>query len=106
MSRSHEVVESSQWSQLSWLNTTIGDANESKYRAQIEDLQGELQYVNQQLDDNFSRLEAAGLGGIELAEKLAVAHQRISDLEDEIRALLQRNKASLALVHAQREEHK
>jgi hypothetical protein len=61
--------------------------------------------VNQQLDDNFARLEAAGIGGIELAEKLAAAQQKISDLEDEIRALIHRNKASLALVHAQRKEN-
>jgi hypothetical protein len=67
-------------------------------------LHEELDHVNRQLDDNFARLEAAGIGGIELAEKLAAAQSRISDLEDEIRALVHRNKASLALVHAQRNE--
>ena len=76
------------------------------FRAQIDHLHGELNHVNQQLDDNFSRLEAAGMGGIELAEKLAAAQQKISDLEDEIRALLHRNTASLALVHAQRKENR
>lgn len=45
------------------------------------------------------------MGGVELAEKLAAAQQKISDLEDEIRALIHRNKASLALVHAQRNEN-
>lgn len=75
------------------------------YRAQLGNLHEELEHANQQLDDNFSRLEAAGLVGIELAEKLAAAQQRISDLEDEIRALVHKNKASLALVHAQRKEN-
>lgn len=91
--------------QLSWLQTTVSDANEPILRAQVEYLQKELDNVNGQLDGNFSRLEEAGLGAMALAEKLAAAQTRISELEDEIRALLQRNKASLALVHAQREEN-
>ena len=41
-----------------------------------------------------------------LAEKLAKANERISDLEDELRGLSQRNKASIALVTAQRDEDK
>lgn len=56
------------------------------------------------MDQNFSRLETAGLGAVQLAEKLAAAEERISELEDEVRTLGQRNKASLALVGAQREE--
>ena len=74
--------------QLSWLNTTIGDANEPILRAQVEHLQTELDKVNGQLDSNFSRLEEAGLGSVALAEKLAAALARIGELEDEIRALI------------------
>ena len=73
-------------------------------QAQVEYLQSELQHANEELDHNFSRLEAAGLSAVNLAEKLATAEDRIGQLEDEIRALLQRNKASLVLVNAQREE--
>jgi hypothetical protein len=75
-------------------------------RAHLEHLEGELHRANEQLDHNFSRLEAAGFGGIALAEKLAAAQDRIAELEDEIRALTQRNKASLALVSAQKRESK
>lgn len=91
--------------QLSWLNTTIGDANEPILRAQLEYLHTELNHANDQLDQNFSRLEAAGLSGVELAEKFAEALERIDELEEELRGLTQRNKASLALVTAQRDTH-
>jgi chromosome segregation ATPase len=87
------------------LNTTIGDPNESILRAQLEYLQHELENANDQLDNNFSRLEAAGLSGVALAEKLAAAEDRIAELEEELQALAQRNKASLALVSAQRDEN-
>ncbi|OCF44892.1 hypothetical protein I317_01171 [Kwoniella heveanensis CBS 569] len=90
--------------ELSWLQTTIGDVNEPVLQAQLEYLQHELEDANHQLDSNFSRLESAGLGAIALAEKLAAAEEKIGELEDEIRTLIQRNKASLALVSAQREE--
>ncbi|OCF72584.1 hypothetical protein I204_06966 [Kwoniella mangroviensis CBS 8886] len=90
--------------ELSWLQTTIGDANEPILQAQLEYLQKELRDANDQLDHNFSRLEAAGLGGVALAEKLAAAEERIGELEGEIRTLVQRNKASLALVSAQKED--
>lgn len=70
----------------------------------MEYLQQELKEANEQLDQNFSRLEAAGLGAIQLAGKLAAAEERIDELEDEVKTLGQRNKASLALVGAQREE--
>lgn len=82
---------------MSWLNTTVGDANESILRAQVEYLQEELDKVNGQLDSNFSRLEEAGLGSVALAEKLAAALAKIGELEDEIRALLQKDKS--AMVH-------
>ncbi|TYJ55290.1 hypothetical protein B9479_004010 [Cryptococcus floricola] len=88
----------------SWLQTTIQSNNEPVLQAQVEYLQHELREANSQLDHNFSRLESAGFGAVELAEKLAAAEQRISELEDEIRALRQRNKASLAVVGAQRDE--
>jgi hypothetical protein len=42
---------------------------------------------------------------VALAEKLAAAEDRIAELEDELRGLAQRNKASLALVSAQRDEN-
>ncbi|WRT68934.1 uncharacterized protein IL334_005916 [Kwoniella shivajii] len=90
--------------ELSWLQTTIGDSNEPILQAQLEYLQNELQDANDQLDHNFSRLESAGIGSVALAEKLAAAEERIGELEDEIRTLIQRNKASLALVSAQKEE--
>jgi len=64
-----------------------------------------LENANDQLDNNFSRLEAAGLSGYALAEKLAIAEDRINDLEDQIRTAMQRNKATLAVVTAQRDEH-
>ena len=66
--------------------------------AQIEYLHHELDHANQQLDSNFSRLEAAGLGSIQLAKKLAEAQDRNEELENDIRALLQRNKASMMLL--------
>jgi chromosome segregation ATPase len=92
--------------QLSWLQSSIGDSNEPVLRAQLEYLQDELKNANDQLDNNFSRLESAGFGALSLAEKLAKANERISDLEDELRGLSQRNKASMALVTAQRDEDK
>ncbi|KIR28320.1 hypothetical protein I309_02613 [Cryptococcus deuterogattii LA55] len=88
----------------SWLQTTIQSANEPLFQAQMEYLQQELKEANEQLDQNFSRLEAAGLGAVQLAGKLAAAEERIDELEDEVKTLGQRNKASLALVGAQREE--
>lgn len=90
--------------QLSWLQTTVGDANEPILRAQIDQLQVELDNANGQLDSNFSRLEAAGLNGLRLAEDLAQAQERVNELEDQLRNLTQRNKASLALLTEQRDE--
>lgn len=72
----------------------------------MEYLQDELMNANNQLDNNFSRLESAGFGALALAEKLAKANERIEELEDQIRGLSQRNKASLELVKAQRDEDK
>ena len=69
----------------------------------MEYLQIELDKVNGQLDSNFSRLEEAGLGGVALAEKLAAAHARIGELEDEIRALLAKDKSAMVDVYAQRQ---
>lgn len=80
----------------------MADANEPILRAQVDFLQSELDHVNDQLDGNFSRLEAAGLGGIVLAEKLVAAQARISELEDEIRALIQDNKETMAEVYEQK----
>ena len=71
--------------------------------ARLEYLQDELNNANGQLDSNFSRLEAAGMSGLRLAEDLASAQARISELEDELRLLSQRNTASLALLTEQRE---
>jgi hypothetical protein len=69
-------------------------------QAQIGLLKSQLENANQQLDNNFSRLEAAGFGSVRLAEKLAAALERIGELEDQIRSLLQKNKASALLVSA------
>lgn len=91
---------------MSWLQSSVGDGNEPVLRAQMEYLQEELKNANDQLDSNFSRLEDAGFSSLALAEKLAKAHERIGELEDEIRTLSSRNKASLALVTAQRDEEK
>ena len=43
------------------------------------------------------------MNGLRLAEDFAAAQERISELEDELRALTQRNSASLALLTEQRE---
>jgi len=43
------------------------------------------------------------LNGLELAKELAAAQERIEDLENELRSLAQKNKASLALLSEQRE---
>lgn len=80
---------------MSWLNSTVGDANEPILRAQVDYLQTELEKVNGQLDSNFSRLEEAGLGSVALAEKLAAALAKIGELEDEIRALLIKDKTGM-----------
>lgn len=88
--------------ELSWLQSTIGNADEPILKAQIDFLQHELTNANKQLDSNFDRLEAAGFGGLELAERLASAQDKIAELEDQIRALSQRNHAATALVSAQR----
>jgi hypothetical protein len=92
--------------QLSWLHTTVGDANEPLLRAQIDKLQTELINANGQLDSNFSRLEAAGLNGIRLAEELATAQARILELEDELLALAQRDKASQALLSERKSQER
>ena len=89
--------------QMSWLNTTVGDANESILRQQVNYLQAELAQVNGQLDSNFSRLEEAGLSSVALAEKLAIAQARIGELEDELRALLQKDKRSVLDMRSQEE---
>lgn len=89
---------------MSWLQTTVGDANEPILRAQLEQLHDELENANGQLDANFSRLEEAGLNGLELAKELAAAQERIEDLENELRSLAQKNKASLAILSEQRDE--
>ncbi len=86
------------------MQTTIGDANEPELRAQVGYLQRQLNSVNEHLDANFSRLEAAGMGGVQLAEELAYARDRIAQLEDELHHMAQRNNATLALASAQRDE--
>lgn len=63
-------------------------------RAQLDHLQQELDHANKQLDKNFGRLEATGLGAVQLAEKLAIATDRISQLEDEIQRLCQESQLS------------
>jgi chromosome segregation ATPase len=90
--------------QLSWLQTTVGDANEPILRAQIDVLQDELDNANGQLDSNFSRLEVAGMNGIRLAEDLAEARQRIHDLEEEIREMMLKNKASFDTLYEERDQ--
>lgn len=72
---------------MSWLQTTVGDANEPLLTAQLEYLQTELQNANSQLDSNFDRLESAGLGAVALAEKYAKAQDRIAQLESELASL-------------------
>ena len=75
--------------QLSWLHTTAGEPNEAGLKAQAEYLQDQLDAANGHLDANFSRLEAAGFSGLQLAEQLAFAQNRITELEYELRALQQ-----------------
>ena len=88
---------------MSWLQTTLGDANEPIMQAQVDYLQKELYAANSQLDANFLRLEAAGLNGLNLAEKLAAAEDKVAELEAQLRSLTQRNKASMTFVGAQKE---
>lgn len=92
-------------SQISWLQTTIGDSNESILRAQLELLQQELDIANSQLDCNFGRLEEAGFSAVELAEKLAASNTRIAALEEELALLARENKISLAGADADNERN-
>lgn len=92
-------------SQISWLQTTIGDSNESILRAQLELLQQELDIANSQLDRNFGRLEEAGFSAVELAEKLAASNTRIATLEEELALLARENKISLAGAEADNERN-
>jgi len=85
--------------ELSWLQTTIGDSNESILRAQLEHLQQELEAANSQLDKNFNRIEAAGLDSVSLAEKLVRAQDRIAELEEHLRQLARDNKQSLVSLN-------
>ncbi|KAL1406075.1 hypothetical protein Q8F55_007758 [Vanrija albida] len=82
--------------EFSWLQSTIGDANEPMLRAQIDHLQQELDLANSQLDKNFGRLEEAGLGAVNLSEKLALANDKIAQLEAELRAVARESKKSAA----------
>ncbi|WOO83450.1 Pericentrin [Vanrija pseudolonga] len=84
--------------EFSWLQSTIGDANEPMLRVQIEHLQQELELANSQLDRNFGRLEEAGLGAVGLREKLALANDKIAKLEAELRAFARENKTYAASV--------
>lgn len=65
----------------------------------MEHLQQELDIANTQLDRNFGRLEDAGLGALNLAEKLAIAKDRIAQLEEQLRAMARDNKQSLASLN-------
>lgn len=86
--------------QISWLQSTIGDSNESILRAQLEHLQRELDIANSQLDRNFGRLEEAGLSAVELAERLAAAHDRIAALEEELALLARESRDVVAEANA------
>ncbi|WVN87746.1 uncharacterized protein L203_102941 [Cryptococcus depauperatus CBS 7841] len=86
------------------LQITMQSTNTSFLEAQLGYLQEELQRANSQLDRNFNRLETAGLDAYQLAQKLQVAQERISELEDEMRVLMQKNKSSVALADAQKKE--
>ena len=66
------------------MNSTVGEAGEGALRAQVDHLQSELAAANEQLDGNFSRLETAGASAVELAERLAVAEDRVTELEKEL----------------------
>lgn len=66
---------------------------------QLEHLQHELDLANSQLDRNFERLEEAGCGAVELAEKLAIARDRIAILEDELALLTVEKRKSAESLH-------
>ncbi|BEI83947.1 hypothetical protein CcaverHIS002_0405510 [Cutaneotrichosporon cavernicola] len=68
---------------LSWLQSTIDDSNESLLRAELEHLQVELDAANIQLDKNFDRLEEAGLGAVRLAQELAAAKAKLDEYKEE-----------------------
>lgn len=90
--------------QLSWLQSTIDDSNESILRAQVEHLLQELDVANTQLDKNFDRLEDAGLGAVRLAELLAAANGKIAKFEEERTLLASVNKQSETSLHRGRDK--
>lgn len=52
--------------------------------------------MNSQLDKNFERLEAAGIGAVQLAEKLSKANQKIAELEETVLTLSRETQQSHA----------
>ncbi|GMK59329.1 hypothetical protein CspeluHIS016_0703440 [Cutaneotrichosporon spelunceum] len=68
---------------LSWLQSTMENSNESMLRAELEHLQIELDAANSQLDKNFDRLEEAGLGTVRLAQELAAAKAKLDEYRED-----------------------
>ncbi|KAG7094132.1 hypothetical protein E1B28_007744 [Marasmius oreades] len=73
---------------MSWLNTTFGgDSSVAPLVAELSRLQRQLDRANESIDDKLDKLEDAGLGVVELTEKLENARFRIRALEDELSRL-------------------
>ncbi|KAF9269220.1 hypothetical protein L218DRAFT_1072847 [Marasmius fiardii PR-910] len=73
---------------MSWLNNTFaGDSSVAPLVAELSRLQRQLDRANESIDDKLDKLEDAGLGVVELTEKLENARSRIRDLEDELSRL-------------------
>ncbi|CAK5267761.1 unnamed protein product [Mycena citricolor] len=72
---------------MSWLNQTNADGTISPLVAEISRLQRELDLANQSIDDKLDKLEDAGLGVVELTQRLGDARAKISLLEEEIARL-------------------
>ncbi|CAK9786827.1 hypothetical protein CC85DRAFT_288238 [Cutaneotrichosporon oleaginosum] len=68
---------------LSWLQTTMDDSQESVLRAELGHLQLDFDAAQAQLDKNFDALEKAGLVAIRLAEELAAARLENGQLKEE-----------------------
>lgn len=59
--------------------------------AEIARLQRELDRANESIDDKIDKLEDAGLGVVELTQKLEDARARITTLQNEIARLSRRD---------------
>ncbi|TFK53458.1 hypothetical protein OE88DRAFT_1676650 [Heliocybe sulcata] len=81
--------------ELSWLQNTPGEPSVAPLIAEISRLQSELDRANDSIDEKLEKLEDAGLGVVEVTEKLEDARSKILVLEDDIRRLSRRDERRL-----------